>query len=163
MGGADLKDQLLHSYLIEIERMNKWYMKLFRRILNVMIMHRNNTGKRTDFIFQHSIVEGLFVKYANVTECKIPGLHSSDNTVPSLTERHVIVNFDHLIIKQDQRQWVICQKGRGRTWCTGVMHVTLDSAWNVFKTTTPSSISKAIKYHFFVILKVYCFKFNFKI
>jgi hypothetical protein len=101
MGGADLKDQLLHSYLIEIERMNKWYMKLFCRILNVMIMHRNNTGKRTDFIFQHSIVEGLFVKYTKVTERKIPGLHSSDNTVPSLTERHVIVNFDRLRRKQD--------------------------------------------------------------
>jgi hypothetical protein len=34
MGGVDLKDQLLHSYLTERKRMNKWYMKLFRRLLN---------------------------------------------------------------------------------------------------------------------------------
>jgi hypothetical protein len=34
MIGVDLKAQLLHSYLIERERMNKWYMKLFRRLLN---------------------------------------------------------------------------------------------------------------------------------
>jgi hypothetical protein len=33
MIGVDLKDQLLHSYLIERKRMNKWYMKLFRRLL----------------------------------------------------------------------------------------------------------------------------------
>jgi hypothetical protein len=34
MIGVDLKDQLLHSYLIERKRMNKWCMKLFRRLLN---------------------------------------------------------------------------------------------------------------------------------
>jgi hypothetical protein len=53
MGGADLKDQLLHSCLIERRRMNKWYMKLFRRllntsILNALIIYRNNTGERID-------------------------------------------------------------------------------------------------------------------
>jgi len=53
MGGVDLKDQLLHSYLIERKRMNKWYMKLFCRLLNIsilnaLIIYRNNTGKRTD-------------------------------------------------------------------------------------------------------------------
>jgi hypothetical protein len=31
MIGVDLKDQLLHSYLIERKRMNRWYMKLFCR------------------------------------------------------------------------------------------------------------------------------------
>jgi hypothetical protein len=49
MIGVDLKDQLLHSYLIERKRMNKWYMKLFRRLLNIsilnaMITYRGNTG-----------------------------------------------------------------------------------------------------------------------
>jgi hypothetical protein len=51
--GFDLKDQLLHSFLIERKRMNKWYMKLFRRLLNTsvrnaMIIYRNNTGKGID-------------------------------------------------------------------------------------------------------------------
>ena len=34
MGGFDLKDQLLQPYLLERKRMNKWYIKLFRRLLN---------------------------------------------------------------------------------------------------------------------------------
>jgi hypothetical protein len=50
MIGGDLKDQLLHSYLIERKRMNKWYMKLFCRllntsILNALIIYTGNTGK----------------------------------------------------------------------------------------------------------------------
>ncbi|PNF30892.1 hypothetical protein B7P43_G06172 [Cryptotermes secundus] len=61
MGGVDLKDQLLHSYLIKRKRMNKWHMKLFRRLLNAsilnsMIVYRSNTGNYQadshDFIFQ---------------------------------------------------------------------------------------------------------------
>jgi hypothetical protein len=96
MGGVDLKDKLLHSYLIERKRMNKWYMKLFLRllntsILNAMIIYRNNMGKRTDQLsFRIQLVEGLFVKYVNVLERKVPGRHSSDNTAPRLTERHFI-------------------------------------------------------------------------
>jgi hypothetical protein len=46
MGGVDLKDQPLHSYLIERKRMNEWYMNT--SVLNAMIMYRNNTGKRID-------------------------------------------------------------------------------------------------------------------
>jgi hypothetical protein len=76
MGVVDLKDQLLHSYLIERKRINKWCMKLFCRllntsILNAMIRYRNNTGKRIDQLsFRIQLVEGLFVKCANVLECK---------------------------------------------------------------------------------------------
>lgn len=50
MGGVDVKDQLLQTYLVERKRMHKWYMKLFRRlmnatVLNAMIIYRHNTGK----------------------------------------------------------------------------------------------------------------------
>jgi hypothetical protein len=39
-------------------------------------------------LFRNQLVDGLFVKYANVLEHKVPGWHSSDdNTVPRLTER----------------------------------------------------------------------------
>jgi hypothetical protein len=56
MIGVDLKNQLLHSYLTERRRMDKLYMKLFRRllntsILNAMIIYRNNTGKGTDQLY----------------------------------------------------------------------------------------------------------------
>jgi hypothetical protein len=64
MGGVDLKDQLLHSYLIERKQMNK-YMKLFSRllntsVLNAMIIYRNNTGKRIDQLKDCEV-------------CKVPG------------------------------------------------------------------------------------------
>jgi hypothetical protein len=59
--------------------MNKWYMKLFRRllntlILNVMIIYRSNTGKRIDQLsFRIQLIEGLFVKYVSAVEHKVPG------------------------------------------------------------------------------------------
>jgi hypothetical protein len=37
MLGVDLKDQMLQSYLLERKKVTKWYMKLFRRLLNVAI------------------------------------------------------------------------------------------------------------------------------
>jgi hypothetical protein len=66
MIGVDLKGQLLHSYLTERKRMNKWYMKRFRRLLNTsilieMIIYRSNTGQSIDQLsFRIQLVEGLF-------------------------------------------------------------------------------------------------------
>jgi hypothetical protein len=128
MIGVDLKDQLLQSYLIERKRMNKWYMKLFCRllntsILNALIIYRDNTGKNTDQLsFRVQLIEGLFVKYANGVEHKVPGRHSSDNTVPHLTEQHFISKIPPTAKKsRPQRRCVVCQK-RGRKtdivyWC----------------------------------------------
>ncbi|XP_023721062.1 piggyBac transposable element-derived protein 4-like [Cryptotermes secundus] len=128
MGGVDLKDQLLHSYLIERKRMNKWYMKLFRRLLNAsilnsMIVYRSNTGKRIQqltFIIQ--LIEGLFVKYVSAVEHKVLGSHPSDNTVARLTERHFISKIPPTVKKsRPHRKCVVCQKrGRRRDtvyWC----------------------------------------------
>jgi hypothetical protein len=128
MGGVDLKDQLLHSYLIEKQQINKWYMKLFRRllntsILNAMIIYRNNTVKRIDQLsFRIQFVEGLFVKYANVLERKVPGRHSSDNTVLRLTERHFISKLPPSEKNaRPQGRCVVCQKCGKRKdtvyWC----------------------------------------------
>jgi hypothetical protein len=121
MVGVDLEDQLLHSYLIDRRRMNKWYMKLFRRllntsVLNAMIIYRTNMGKRIDQLsFRIHLVEGLFVKYANVLECRVPGRQSSDNTVPRLTERHFISKLPPSEKKaRPQRRCVVCQKRRKR-------------------------------------------------
>ena len=35
MGGIDLKDQLFQPCLLERKKMTKWYIKLFRRLLNI--------------------------------------------------------------------------------------------------------------------------------
>jgi hypothetical protein len=124
MGGVDLKDQLLHSYLIERKWMDKWYGKLFRRllntsILNAMIIYRNNTGKRIDQLsFRIQLVEGLFVKYANVLEHKVPGRHSSDNTVPRLTQRHFISKLPPSEKKaRPQRQCVVSEAREDEGHC----------------------------------------------
>ncbi|KAL0829675.1 hypothetical protein ABMA28_003181 [Loxostege sticticalis] len=37
MGGVDLKDQKLSMYLLERKRGVKWYIKMFKRLLNVSI------------------------------------------------------------------------------------------------------------------------------
>ncbi|XP_028167065.1 piggyBac transposable element-derived protein 4-like isoform X2 [Ostrinia furnacalis] len=39
MGGVDLKDQMLEPYLVEGKRCTKWYMKLFKRLLNCSILN----------------------------------------------------------------------------------------------------------------------------
>jgi hypothetical protein len=128
MGGVDLKDQLLHSYLIERKRLNKWYMKLFRRllnatILNALIIYRSNTGKQIDQLsFRTELVEGLFVKHASAVERKVQTGHRSDNLVPRLTERHFISRIPPTEKKASpQRRCVVCYKhGRRKDtvyWC----------------------------------------------
>jgi hypothetical protein len=39
MGGVDKKEQLLQVYLVERKRVNKWYMKLFRRLPNATVLN----------------------------------------------------------------------------------------------------------------------------
>jgi hypothetical protein len=70
MGAIDLKDQLLNMYLVERKRMSKWYMKLFKCLLNCtmlnsMILFRQVTGQNIDHLsYGVQLVEGLFSKYA---------------------------------------------------------------------------------------------------
>jgi len=39
MEGVDLKDNLLHMYMVEREKMTKWYLKLFKRLLNSAVLN----------------------------------------------------------------------------------------------------------------------------
>ena len=39
MGGVDLKDQLLHMYVVKREKITKWYLKLFKRLLNSTVFN----------------------------------------------------------------------------------------------------------------------------
>ena len=127
MGGVDLKDQLLQTYLIERKRLNKWYMKLFRRllnsaVLNALIIYRENVNKNVDhFTFRVQLVEKLFQKYAKMV-ARVPGRHSTDSLVPRLTERHFIRRIPPSGKKQHpQRRCVVCAKHSRRRdtvyWC----------------------------------------------
>lgn len=68
MGGIDLKDHKLSSYLLERKRGLKWYIKVFRRLLNTSILncyviHCANIGlnerKLTHRLFRYKLAEKL--------------------------------------------------------------------------------------------------------
>jgi hypothetical protein len=61
------------------------------KFLNVIIMYRNTTRKGLDELLDIiQLIEGLFVKYANAVEHKVPGRHSSGKTAPRLREKNCI-------------------------------------------------------------------------
>jgi len=39
MGGVNFKDQLLHMYMVKRKKMTKWYLKLFKRLLNSTVLN----------------------------------------------------------------------------------------------------------------------------
>jgi hypothetical protein len=92
MGGIDKKDQRLQTYLVERKIMNKWYMKLIRRLLNTTVLnylvtYRQNIGQNVDHLkFRIDLHEGLLVK--NSVQHRISGNHDGYKTIKRLTERH---------------------------------------------------------------------------
>jgi len=72
MGGVDLKDQLLQPYLLGRKKMTKWYIKLFRRLLNttflncMVICHANSGQNKVDhFKFRVELVQALLIEHGN--------------------------------------------------------------------------------------------------
>jgi hypothetical protein len=89
MIGVDLKDQLLHTYLLERKKLTKWYIKLFQRLLNAAILNSmiicraNSPGIKTDPLkCRVDLVQALLVDHGGGVERKVPGRHSTDKTVP---------------------------------------------------------------------------------
>jgi hypothetical protein len=119
MGGADKKDQLLQMYLVERKRMNKWYMNLFRRLLNATVLnarvvYRQNIGQNIDHLtFRIQLVEGLLVKYS--VQCRVPGHHDGDNTIKRLMECHFPRKIPPKEKKCKPTRWcVVCSKHNKR-------------------------------------------------
>jgi hypothetical protein len=77
--------------------MNKWYIKLFRRLLNVTVLnplatYKQNVGRKVDHLkFRIDLVERLLVKHSML--CGMSGHHDGDNTVNRLTECHLPRNL----------------------------------------------------------------------
>jgi len=57
VGGVDLKDQLLHMYMVERKEMTKWYLKLFKRLLNSTVLNLLFIDKRWEEIYSSSRIE----------------------------------------------------------------------------------------------------------
>jgi len=69
MGGVNLKEQLLHMYMIGRKKMTKWYIRLFKRllnptVLNSFVIYRQVTGINIQQLsYRIQPVEGLFKIY----------------------------------------------------------------------------------------------------
>jgi len=120
MGEVNLNDQLLHMYMVERKKMTKWYLKLFKRllnsaVLNSFVVYGHVTGRNIQqLLFRIQLVESLFTKYAHAAETQsVPGRQASDNTVPWLTERHFLGKVaPKTENSKPQRRCVVCSKHR---------------------------------------------------
>jgi hypothetical protein len=119
-----LKDQLQHIYVVERNRMTKWYLNLFKRLLNCIVLnsivvYRQVTGINIEQLsYRIQLVKGLFTKYSRAAdERSVPGRHASDNTIPRLTERHFLRKVSPKTEKsKPQRRCVVCtKKGKKET------------------------------------------------
>jgi hypothetical protein len=106
---------VLLLYLVEGKRMNKWYMKIYRRllratVLNALTIYRHNVGRKVDHrTFRIDLIDAQFVKYA--VERKIPGHRRDDNTVRRQTERHFPKRIPPTEKKsKPTRRCVVCSK-----------------------------------------------------
>jgi hypothetical protein len=95
MGGVDLKDQNLQPYLLERSKIKKWYIILFKRLLNTAILNcivicRANSGQANiDHLkFTVELVQALLIEHESESVRNFQGHHSTDKNVPRLTERH---------------------------------------------------------------------------
>lgn len=120
MGGNERKDQLLQTYLIERKKMNKYYMKMINRLLNVtvlneMAIYRKIWDRTVDCLkFRVGMVQSLIVKYSK--ERKVTGLHADKTTVARLTKQH----FPRRILEQkgnkNPQSGMLCEE-RQETRC----------------------------------------------
>jgi hypothetical protein len=114
-GGTILKGQLLQMFLVERTCMHKWYLKLFRRllnatVLNAVIIYRHNMGKKlSQLAFRISFLESRFEQFAN-TERGLPGRQAAED-IPRLKERHFIRKVPPSRKKAGpQRRCVVCTR-----------------------------------------------------
>ncbi|XP_046402046.1 piggyBac transposable element-derived protein 4-like [Ischnura elegans] len=128
MGGVDLKDQKLQPYLVERKRGLKWYIKFFKRLLNVsvhnaFVLFRARNTDADHLFFRISLVKALFS--ANRPQLGTPTLgRPSINPPPRrLVERHFIERIPATGKKaKPQRRCVVCTKHGKRKesiyWCS---------------------------------------------
>ena len=97
MLGVALKDQMLQPYLLERKKGTKWYLKLFKRLLNVaiqnsMVIYRSHPKKQNldTLQFRLSLVQGLVEKRGSGVRRPVHGPPSVQTPLKRLTERHLV-------------------------------------------------------------------------
>jgi len=122
MGGVDLKDQLLQPYLLERKKTTEWYIKLFRRLLNIAVLnfmvicHANSGQTKIDhFKFRVELVQALLIEHASENVRKFQGHYSTDKNVPQLVERHFPERIPPTEKKaRPTKRCVVCYKNNRR-------------------------------------------------
>lgn len=109
--------------------MTKWYIKLFRRLLNItvlncMVICRANSGqtKIDHFKFRVELVQALLIEHGSESVRKFQGYHSTDKNVPRLLERHFPERIPPTEKKaRPTKRCVVCYKHNRRKetvfWC----------------------------------------------
>jgi hypothetical protein len=130
MLGVDLKDQMLQLYLLEQKKGTKWYMKLFKRLLNVaihnsMVIYQYHPNKETmdTLQFRLSLVQGLMEKHGSGVLCPVHGRSSVQPPPKRLTERHFLERSPPTGKKaRPHRKCVVCaregQRKETQYWCS---------------------------------------------
>jgi hypothetical protein len=118
MLGADLKDQMLQPYLLEQKKSTKWYLRLFKRILNVAIHNTlviyqclpDNRNMNT-LKFRLSLAQDLVEKHGSGVPHPVYGCPSVEPPPKRLTEGHFTERI-HTTQKKarPQRKCVVCTK-----------------------------------------------------
>ena len=87
---AELKDQNFQPYLLERKKINKWYIKLFRRLLNIAVLNCiviccTNSGqtKIDHFKFRVELVQALLTEHGSESVGKFQGRHSIYKAIPT--------------------------------------------------------------------------------
>jgi hypothetical protein len=109
--------------------MNKWYIKLFRRLLNIavlncMVICRANSGqtKIDHFKFRVELVQALLFEHASGSARRFQGHHCTDKNVRRLVERHIPERIPLSVKKaRPTERCVVCYKINRRKetvfWC----------------------------------------------
>jgi len=167
MEGVDLKDQLWHMYTVERKKMTKWYLKLFKWLLNSTVLnsfavYQQVMGRNIQqLLYRIQLVEGLCTKYARAAETQsVPGRQASDNTVPRLTERHFLRKVAGRTENQNFRGGVLCAQNteKRKFQCTAAKYVMWVFAWKIaLNCITRSSITEVMT---IILLHLYSFKIS---
>lgn len=129
MGGVDTRDQMLHTYQLERKRGLKWYVKIFKRLLNIAVLNSyimfksNRPNQKSDHLtFRLDLIKMLFETYGPEVPRPVFGRPSIEPKPARLTERHFIYLIPPTGNKVNaQKRCCVCAK-RGvrrdsRYWC----------------------------------------------
>jgi hypothetical protein len=145
MGGMDLKDQKLQPYPLERKKGSKWYIKLFRRLLNVsarnaLIVYNSQNYTCDHLTFRLQLITALYERYGCGIQSHQVSRPFTNPPPPQPTEWHFIEKIPAIGRKaKPQKRYVVCQK-RGKRkesvhWCPDCQAgLCLESCFKIFHT-----------------------------